>query len=360
MTLRPHTLQAPSRRHAAHMSGLCRGARWLAVSIIGLSLALSLTGCSITASLMAPTATNTPEPTATATATTTPTLTPTATATPTATPTPTPSPTPIPLEASISVDPGAVRQGRTSRLAVTTNLPATVTGSYVDRPFSFVSEDGLKHQAVLGISALAELASPPLTVTIRAADGRSMVLAINIEVLSGEYGEEYITLSSETAQLLAPEITQPEMEFVDGIYATHSPQILWEASFQWPIDPRITSHFGTRRSYGGQITGYHAGVDLGAPAGTPVLAPAPGVVLAAEELQVRGNAVFVDHGAGVVSGYYHLTEMLVEPGQVIDTGDILGLVGSTGLSTGAHLHWEIRVLGTAVDPVEWLEIPGTW
>lgn len=349
MTPRPGSYSSLYSRRA------CRLIFWAAC----LLAMLSLTACSVTASLMAPTATATPEPmpTATATATATATLAPTATATPT----PTPSPTPIPLEVSASVDPGAVRQGRTCRLSVYTNLPATVTGTYVDRPFAFVSEDGLWHRAVLGISALAELASPPVTVTIQAADGRSIVLAISVEVLSGDYLEEYITLSPETAQLLDPEIAQPEMEFVDGIFATYSPQILWGASFKWPIDdPRITSHFGTRRGYGGAITGYHAGVDLGALAGTEVRAPAPGIVLAAEELQVRGNAVFIDHGAGVVSGYFHLSEMLVEPGQAVEIGDLLGLVGSTGLSTGAHLHWEMRVLGTAVDAAEWLELAGTW
>ncbi|MGI6380773.1 MAG: M23 family metallopeptidase [Anaerolineae bacterium] len=325
-----------------------------------LLLALSLAGCSVTASWLAPAATATPEPTATATATATATPTLTPTATPTSTPTPTPSPTPIPLQVSMSLEPLAVRQGHTSRLLVHTNLPASVVGSHVDRTFSFVSEDGLSHRAVLGISALAELVRQPVVVTIQTQDGREVALNVSIEVLSGEYEEEYISLSPQTAQLLDPEIARPELEVVEEIFATYSPHILWDDAFQWPLDPRITSHFGTRRSYGGQVTGYHAGLDLGALAGTEVRAPAPGVVIAAEELQVRGNAVFVDHGAGVVSGYFHLSEMLVESGQTLETGDLLGLVGSTGLSTGAHLHWEIRVLGIPVDPVEWLEITGTW
>jgi len=324
--------------------------------------ALALTACSIAAPLVAPTATDTPSPTATATftATAVPTCTATATPTPKPTSTPTPSPTPVPLQMSISLSPAAVRQGHTCRLTVESSLPTTVEGEYQYGALPFVSEDGLVHRALLGVSATAEIATQPITLTVRTEDNRTVTLTTSIQVVAANYEKEYITLSPETSKLLAPEITRPELEIVAAIYATYSPRITWEGAFVWPIEPRITSAFGTRRSYGGQVTGFHTGLDLGAPAGTPVLAPAPGVVLATEALQVRGNAVFVDHGAGVVSGYYHLTEIAVQPGQQVAAGDVLGSVGSTGLSTGAHLHWEIRVLGVAVDPVEWVEMTGDW
>ncbi|MGC9359615.1 MAG: M23 family metallopeptidase [Anaerolineae bacterium] len=324
--------------------------------------ALALTACSMAAPLVAPTATNTPNPTATSTATATATLTPTATATPTSTPTltPTPSPTPAPLQVSVSLNPAAVSQGSTCRLIVETNLPARVEGAYIYGDLPFVSDDGLFHRTLLGVSATADIATQPVTLTLHTEDGRVLTLSTAIQVVAGDYKEEYIPLSSETSKLLAPEITRPELEIIAAIYATYSPHIAWAGAFAWPVEPRITSEFGTRRNYNGQMTGFHTGLDLGASAGTPVLAPAPGVVIAAEPLQVRGNAVFVDHGAGVVSGYYHLTDMAVQPGQAVVAGDILGSVGSTGLSTGAHLHWEMRVLGVAVNPVEWIEMTGDW
>ena len=74
----------------------------------------------------------------------------------------------------------------------------------------------------------------------------------------------------------------------------------------------------------------------------------------AEPLQVRGNAVLIDHGGGVFSGYWHLTDITVSAGQAVQAGDLLGHVGTTGLSTGNHLHWELRVNGFAVDPMQWL------
>jgi murein DD-endopeptidase MepM/ murein hydrolase activator NlpD len=88
-----------------------------------------------------------------------------------------------------------------------------------------------------------------------------------------------------------------------------------------------------------------------------VTAPADAIVALAEPLQVRGNAVILDHGRGVFTGYWHLSELRVTPGQRVAAGDLLGLVGNTGLSTGAHLHWELRIYGIAVDPMQFLAEP---
>src|SRR5690606_32787201 len=89
--------------------------------------------------------------------------------------------------------------------------------------------------------------------------------------------------------------------------------------------------------------------------GDEILAAAAGRVVLAEKLTVRGNTVFLDHGAGVVTGYFHMSEIAVQPGQFVEPGELLGKVGATGLVTGPHLHWEVRVNGLWVDPTPWLE-----
>lgn len=120
-------------------------------------------------------------------------------------------------------------------------------------------------------------------------------------------------------------------------------------------ESRHTSPYGSRRTYGNDPTvSAHAGEDYSAPAGTPVYAPAAGQVVMAETLFVRGNAVVLDHGNGVFTGYWHLSALDVEPGASVAPGQLLGKVGSTGLSTGAHLHWELRIAGMAVDPLQWI------
>jgi murein DD-endopeptidase MepM/ murein hydrolase activator NlpD len=119
-------------------------------------------------------------------------------------------------------------------------------------------------------------------------------------------------------------------------------------------DLRVTAPFGQRRSYaGGPVTSYHTGQDLGADKGTPVFAPITGTVALAEKLQVRGKAVLLDHGLGVFTGFWHLSQIDVEEGQVVGRGERVGLVGNTGLSTGPHLHWEMRVHNVPVHPTQW-------
>jgi len=116
----------------------------------------------------------------------------------------------------------------------------------------------------------------------------------------------------------------------------------------------LKAHLAIRRSYnGGPFGSHHGGIDLAIEEGVPVAAANRGRVVVAEPLKVRGNVAILDHGLGVYSAYYHLSATRVEKGQMVEKGQIVGLVGNTGLSTGAHLHWEMRVTGATVDPLEW-------
>jgi murein DD-endopeptidase MepM/ murein hydrolase activator NlpD len=118
----------------------------------------------------------------------------------------------------------------------------------------------------------------------------------------------------------------------------------------------MTSNFGTRRSYNGsEVASFHAGADFGGDVGIPIYAPAAGKVVLAEKLMVRGNAVIIDHGLGLFSGYWHQNQLVVHVGQEVKPGDLIGFVGDTGLVTGPHLHWEIRLNGIAVEPLQWVQ-----
>jgi biotin carboxyl carrier protein len=337
-----------------------REAMWrhgLATAVISVLSALVLAGCGA----LWPTATPTPTPTATATATLTPS--PTATATATTTPTPSPTPTPTatptptlpPLQAQVELSQPSVAQGHSVALRVTSNRMARVRGTIDGRPLYFVSEDGLQHVALWGVAAVATPGSRAVKITIEDQDGQQVSLETLLHVVPGSYASETISFTPEVSKLLDPAISRPEAERVAALYALLSPRILWQGRFAWPVASRITSAFGTRRLYNGQLSSYHAGVDLAGEVGDIVRAPAAGVVVLAEKLQVRGNAVILDHGAGVVSGYYHLAAIEVTVGQKVGAGDILGKVGATGLVTGAHLHWELQVGGVPVDPAEWTE-----
>lgn len=206
------------------------------------------------------------------------------------------------------------------------------------------------YQAILAVPALQPAGAYVLVVAYQGREER-----VNLRVSAGAYGRQQLTLSPATEALLKPEWVRSERERLVDACTTDNLQKRWNGPWKVPIPrPRITTFFGTRRSYnGGPFRSYHEGLDYGAPVGTPVYAPADGVVAIAEPLKVRGNSIVINHGMNVCSGYWHLAKIGVKAGQAVKAGELLGYVGTTGLSTGPHLHYEIRVQGIPVDPAPW-------
>jgi murein DD-endopeptidase MepM/ murein hydrolase activator NlpD len=162
--------------------------------------------------------------------------------------------------------------------------------------------------------------------------------------------------------MIDPAITEPEDAQIRDLVSQATPERYWEGVFKSPgyFPDCYNSLYGNRRLYETEdgtlsISGFHSGVDLCGGAGLPIFAPAPGVIVFAGPLDVRGNATIIDHGWGVYSGFWHQSEILVQVGQKVETGDIIGRVGGTGRVTGPHLHWEIWVNGVQVNPLEWLQ-----
>lgn len=122
-------------------------------------------------------------------------------------------------------------------------------------------------------------------------------------------------------------------------------------SFVWPVGGSITSAFGLQRYFNGQPRRPHSGIDIATAKGTPIAAPANGVVLRIGNLFFDGNFVLVEHGLGLRSFYAHLDKIAVNKGDVIGVGQLLGTVGTTGRVTGPHLHWSIGLNGEWVDPM---------
>ncbi len=155
------------------------------------------------------------------------------------------------------------------------------------------------------------------------------------------------------------EATELELKQVAAFKAIVSNDKLWDGKFIAPNQGRTSSPYGVRRYYNGEFATdyYHRGLDYAGGYGSPVVAPAGGkVALVGYEkkgFRVHGNVVGVDHGQGVVSIFMHMSKITVEAGQMLDAGDQIGSIGSTGSSTGPHLHWGLYVNGVSVDPVQW-------
>ena len=147
-----------------------------------------------------------------------------------------------------------------------------------------------------------------------------------------------------------------EARKVKQVYASGSIDGLWYGEFQLPMDSKITSAFGNQRLFNGELKSYHNGVDFRAPVGTPVFASNSGVVRMAENLFYSGKVIILDHGNSIFTIYAHLSKIEVKTGRQIEKGQKLGLTGATGRVSGPHLHWGVKVNGTAVDPIRFVQV----
>lgn len=295
-----------------------------------------------------------PTPTPTATSTPAPTATPTATATPS------PTATPIPLRVSLELEPNPVAQGHVLLVKVQSNRAVEVKGSFQGKPLVFAFERGF-YWSLVGIAPDSPPVPRGLQVTARDASGEEMSLEAQVEVAAYEFRVERIYLPPSRLPLLESEVVLRERALLAEVFSRFEAKRLWEDTFALPLEGEVTSPFGARRSWqGGPVGGPHEGVDLDANLGDPVVASASGRVALAQELEVRGRAVILSQGMGVFSGYYHLSEIKVGEGQAVSKGEVLGYVGETGLATGPHLHWEVRVGEVFVEPWEWTRrlLPG--
>lgn len=266
---------------------------------------------------------------------------------------PTPSVTlPAPILA-VEFAPPRVAQGHTVVLRVRTEGEARLAGSVDGRSLTFAGVEG-EYWALAGFPPWSEPGAHPWSIVATDEEGRAVEASGYLLVTAADFPIEYIDLPTEREGLLDPELGQAEWTKVKAIFLQVTPSRLWQGRFQVPVEGEVSSLFGARRSYeGGPVASYHMGVDYAAREGTPVVAANAGRIALAEELTVRGKTVMIDHGLGVHTGYFHLSGIAVVQGQEVEGGTLIGYVGSTGLATGAHLHWEMRIGEIGIDPTEW-------
>lgn len=181
---------------------------------------------------------------------------------------------------------------------------------------------------------------------------------IEVRVQSGQFSESRIIIDSKKQELIRP---NPEDEtiirrreedrrLISEALATSAQEILWSGPFIWPAEGRITTGFGETRFVNDELTGRHSGIDIASIEGTLIRASNHGEVRLSQDLLVTGLTIIIDHGWGIFSSYSHLSRLNVERGEMVEKGEIIGLMGSTGFSTGSHLHWVIRTRASYLDP----------
>ena len=176
-----------------------------------------------------------------------------------------------------------------------------------------------------------------------------------IKILNKERGFDYVNLSNEIiASSFSKESVKEDAEIRAETSALFSVGNYWKGAFAMPCEGEISTMFGVGRSYNNQpVSSFHLGLDIAADQYTKINAPAKGIIKLVIASPLRGLMVYVDHGLGVQSSFSHLNSVFVEAGEVVTRGTLLGTVGSSGASTGPHLHWEVSVWDTFTDPFVW-------
>jgi murein DD-endopeptidase MepM/ murein hydrolase activator NlpD len=265
---------------------------------------------------------------------------------------------------SIEIDPAPLLQGKAAAIELTTQGEVSLEGELIDRPMHFYQNGENRYVALQGVHALSEPGLYPLEIKGETLDGATFAFSQMVPV--GEMNYPYDTPLNVDPATIDPAVTKPEDEQWKALMAPATPERLWEGVFKLPSPLPAdycletgecwSSRFGNRRSYNGSPYQYfHTGLDVVGKPGTEIYAPAAGEVVFAGPLTVRGNATVINHGWGVYTAYMHQSEILVEVGDQVEAGQLIGLVGGTGRAEGPHLHWEVWAGGVQVDPLDWLK-----
>jgi len=214
--------------------------------------------------------------------------------------------------------------------------------------------------ALVGIDLEARPGPASVDVEARLADGAPLTARLPLKVAPKTFATRRLTVAPEFVTPPPAEQARIEREriLLSRILSTFSPRHLWGDGFGRPSDGEVISVFGVRSVFNGEARAPHRGIDLRGATGTPVRAPARGVVVLAEPLYFSGSTVVLDHGLGVFSMLAHLSRIDVKPGSLVVGGDVVGAVGATGRVTGPHLHWTLRIGPAAVDPLSVIAVAG--
>jgi murein DD-endopeptidase MepM/ murein hydrolase activator NlpD len=228
---------------------------------------------------------------------------------------------------------------------------APIGGSFAGETLHFGEVAEGVHRALAAVPIDAE---GEMDVAVHPATAAESI-RVAVPIARGEYRMERLTVAprfgsppdAATAARIAAEAERAR----DVSRRSHDGARIWGGEIARPRPGRITSGYGSGREFNGRVQSRHMGTDFAGAVGAPIMAPARGVVALVDTFHLGGNVVYIDHGAGLVSGYLHLSHADVRAGEMVEAGQVIGAVGATGRVTGPHLHWLVRYGTITVDPM---------
>ena len=261
----------------------------------------------------------------------------------------------------LRLEPRRARQGSIIAVSLSSDRPlssAVLSADGRDEPLEQAGE-GRRFRGLLGIDLESKAGKRRIAVVARDACGIERRISREILVAAGKFPEQ--RLNVDPAYVEPPESERERIasdrEKVARVWASADSERRFRGAFALPVSGTAPGAFGARRVFNGQPRSRHAGVDIAADAGTPITAPAPARVALAGDLYFSGGTVILDHGTGVFTTYFHLSQIDVAAGDSVAAGQRIGAVGATGRATGPHLHWGARVSRARVNPLDLLKLP---
>ena len=255
------------------------------------------------------------------------------------------------------------KQGQVLVVKVKGEEQATeVKGTFLSRTIPFFREfrpgQPAGYIGLIGIDMQDEPGTYELSVEVKQGE-QAKHLSFNVQVANEKFAVEHLKLPKDKVDLDEKSTTRwkAEQQLVREALAENSRLKLWRSNFVEPVNGKRTGIFGSVRIMNGQARNPHNGEDIGAPMGADVAATNDGIVRITVDHIFSGKGVFVDHGLGFYTMYFHLSEILVKDGDLVTAGQIIGKVGATGRATGPHLHWGVKLNGARVNPYALLDLP---
>lgn len=268
---------------------------------------------------------------------------------------------------TLSVAPAEPAPGSLIRLTLTAPVAGddsivNVRGTMAGEPLRFLPHDSSSFGAIGPVPVDAtDSVTARVYVERRSGAADTLVVAVTLPPKPPPARRSGLSVDRRFTQPLSAE-TQARIARENRLAAqigrnAHDSPPRWTEPFRRPRESRITSQFGTGRMFNGTVASRHLGVDYQGVAGAPVFAANRGVVALVDTFFLAGRVVYIDHGGGVLTGYFHLTKPLVAKGDTVERGQRIGTVGATGRVTGPHLHWSARYGALTFNPQDLLELP---
>lgn len=255
-----------------------------------------------------------------------------------------------------------IPQGEMAVLKIHSDAIVKVEGRLGKETIYFYGEPDGSFTAIVGADLEVQPKATVLTLEATTIDGGQVSYNLPVTFTSKAFKEESFTVAKGFDQYDAAaikEIRREQAAFARA-FAASAPDRLWEVPFIRPVPQEASaSSFGSRRIINGKRRSPHTGTDLSSPMGTEVLAANHGKVVLVGEFYFAGGSVVIDHGGGLFTMYFHLSELRVEEGMMVRRGEVIALSGKSGRVTGPHLHWGARLANARIEPLELLrKLPG--